>query len=88
MQGNWTLCVPLKYLIADIQEAKSLEFTIKILHPPSASHIEGPRGGGRAKKIFISYALGFGQNRASNSTIFNKVIIKKIITSLKDSCHV
>ena len=34
MQGNWTVCVPLKYLILmpDIQEAKYIEFTVQI--PP------------------------------------------------------
>ena len=52
MQGNWTLCVPLKYLIADIQEVKCLEFTVKILHPPPASPIEGPRGGGEGPKKY------------------------------------
>ena len=36
MQGDWTECVPLKYLILipDIQEAKFFEFTVQILHPP------------------------------------------------------
>ena len=36
MQGNWTVCVPLKYLILmpDIQEAKYFEFTVQILTPP------------------------------------------------------
>ena len=33
MQGNWTVCVPLNYLILihDIQEAKCFEFTVQIL---------------------------------------------------------
>ena len=35
LQGIWTECVPLKYLILmpDIQEAKCFEFTVKILPP-------------------------------------------------------
>ena len=43
MQGNWTVCVPLKYLILmpDIQEAKCFEFTVQISPPP----LGGPRGG-------------------------------------------
>ena len=33
MQGNWTVCVPLKYIILmpDIQEAKCFEFTVQII---------------------------------------------------------
>ena len=36
MQGNWTACVPLKYLILmpEIQEAKCFKFTVQILPPP------------------------------------------------------
>ena len=36
MQFNWTVCVPLKYLILipDIQEAKCFEFTVQICPPP------------------------------------------------------
>ena len=36
-QINWTVCVPLKYLILmpDIQEAKCFEFTVQILPPPA-----------------------------------------------------
>ena len=43
MQGNWTVCVPLKHLIfmPDIQEAKCFEFTVQILPPPQ----ELPGGG-------------------------------------------
>ena len=43
MQGNWIVCVPLKYLILipDIQEAKCFEFTVKILPPALIVH----RGG-------------------------------------------
>ena len=35
MQGNWTVCETLKYLILmpDIQEAKCFEFTVQILPP-------------------------------------------------------
>ena len=33
MQGNWTVCVPLKYLLL-IQEAKCFEFTVQIPPPP------------------------------------------------------
>ena len=35
MQGNWTLCVPLKYqiLMPNIQEAKCFEFTVQICPP-------------------------------------------------------
>jgi len=45
MQGNWTVCVPLKYLILmpDILEAKCFEFTVQIFAPPFE--------GGGAKKI-------------------------------------
>ena len=43
MQGNWTLCVPLKYqiLMPNIQEAKCFEFTVQICPPP----LRAPRGG-------------------------------------------
>jgi len=42
MQGNWTVCVPLMYLMlmSDIQEAKCFEFTVHILPPP----LGAPRG--------------------------------------------
>ena len=42
MQGNWTVCVPLKYFILmhDIQEAKCFEFTVQT--PPP---LGDPRGG-------------------------------------------
>ena len=45
MQGHWTVCVHLKYLILmpDIQEAKCFEFTVHILPPPL---LGGPRGRG------------------------------------------
>ena len=45
MQGNWTVCVPLKYLILrpDIQEAKCFEFTVQMLPPPLGAF----RGGGK-----------------------------------------
>ena len=47
MQGHWTVCVHLKYLILmpDIQEAKCFEFKVQILPPPG-----GPWG---AKKNFV-----------------------------------
>ena len=49
MQGNWTVCVPLKYFICmpDIQEAKCLESTVQILPPPLGA------SGGRGQKISI-----------------------------------
>ena len=49
MQGNWTVCVPLKYLILmpDIQEAKYFEFTVQIF--PSI----GAPGGGAKKLRFV-----------------------------------
>ena len=41
MQFNWTVCVPLKYLILipDIQEAKCFEFTVQICPPPKKKTI-------------------------------------------------
>ena len=46
MQGNWTACVPLKYLILmpDILEAKCFEFTVQIFALPL-----GGGGGGKKK---------------------------------------
>ena len=45
MQGNWTVCVPLKYFICmpDIQEAKCLESTVQILPPPRSFWREGAK---------------------------------------------
>ena len=53
MQGDWTVCVPLKYLIhvrllPDIQEAKCSEFTFQTLPPPL---LGAPRGGGQCKEF-------------------------------------
>ena len=41
MQGSQTVCIPLKYLMPDIQKAKCFELTVQICPPPS---LGAPRG--------------------------------------------
>jgi len=55
MQGNWTVCVPLKCLILmpDIQEAKCFEFTVQILPPP----LGAPGGGDFIDLIYCTLYL-------------------------------
>ena len=53
MQGDWTVCVPLKYIILerllpDIQEAKCSELTVQTLPPPL---LGAPRGGVKVKEF-------------------------------------
>ena len=55
MQGNWTVCVPLKYLRLrpDIQEAKCFEFTVQMLPPPLGAF----RGGANFLALRTNFAL-------------------------------
>ena len=61
LQGNWTVCVPLKFLtlMSDIQEAKCFEFTVQILPPPP---LGAPRGEGGKKSGEDVTDLGFPRN--------------------------
>ena len=57
MQGNWTVCVPLKYLIlmSDIQKAKFFEFTVQMFAPP----LEGGGLKNRKHRILIWSEISF-----------------------------
>ena len=68
MQGNWTVCVPLMYLMLmpDIQEAKCFEFTVHILPPP----LGAPRGGTNFAPLLEFTPCDI---QSSNSTIFQHV---------------
>ena len=78
MQGNWTVCVPLKHLIfmPDIQEAKCFEFTVQILPPPPRSS-QGAANMFCPPRFISVYAL-------ANPPSIMKFKAKKLFVRVKD----
>ena len=75
MQGNWTVCETLKYLILmpDIQEAKCFEFTVQILPPPL-----NPLSSRKKLLIFFIYYIVVTYLKLFQQMIINHFIIYQI----------